>query len=443
MRKCDRQIDLTEHETSGPILLTATEHSVIAKAVPSIDITPLPLTVTERDAVAEAVPSIDIRPVKDTENVYTLRPGSTVGALEIGGLSLHIRPKVTIQRLFYLALYAAGEVELQDKPFPFEKADPTLPDALARMLGDAASKAFARGLWQGYRVEEEALHTVRGRIMVAEQIRRRFDMPLPVEVRYDEWTEDILANRLIKAAARLLRGMRLNDPQAREGLRHIDATLANVTPMRYPPTAVPEVEFTRLHDHYKDAVAIARLVLCHWFHEADRGEMRVPGFLMDMNKVFQQFVTRKLREVMRASERELRSDDGRPSCTLTRKGRFGLKPDFSWWENGGCTFVGDAKYKRIDDRAVQNADIYQALAYATAFDLPGALLVYAKGEKDRESATHCVRHICKRIEVVAVDLTGDIGAIDKSIKCLAERVRRLRNEGRALREKQARNAQRQ
>ena len=403
------------------------------------------LSVPQRKALAalrfgkQPVLGIEVAQDKE-EGFYTLRAGSIVGALDLDGLSLHIKPKVTIQRLIYLASYAMGEkgtVDLRKEQFDF-KREGSVADELAWRLGRAAADAFARGLWHDYRVEEEALHTVRGRIMVAEQIRRRFDMPLPVEVRYDEYTEDVLANRLIKAATRLLRGMGLNNSQAREGLRHIDATLENVTPVRYPPNDVPEVKFTRLNDHYKDAVAIARLVLRHWFHEAARDEngVRVPGFLMDMNKVFEQFVTRKLREVMGVSEQTLRSDDGRPSCTLTTKGRFGLKPDFSWWENGVCTFVGDAKYKRIDDRAAPNADIYQALAYATAFDLPGALLVYAKGEEDRESATHCVRHACKRIEVFAVDLDGDIAAIDESIEELAERVRCLRAEGREMRQRQ-------
>ena len=423
MRKCDRRIDLTEHETSGHI----------------------PLTVAERDALSDESFGINITPVKGKENVYTLRPGSIVGALDLDGLSLYIEPKVTIQRLLYLASYAMGAVDLRKEHFDFER-EGNVADELAWRLGRAAADAFARGLWHDYRVEEEALHTVRGRIMVAEQIRRRFDMPLPVEVRYDEYTEDVLANRLIKAAARLLRGMRLSDARAREGLRHIDATLANVSPVRYPPHDVPEVKFTRLNDHYRDAVAIARLVLRYWFHEAARDEngVRVPGFLMDMNVVFQQFVTRKLREVMGASENTLRSDKKMPrtihlavnAVNEERKKEFLLKPDLSWWDGGdyGYTFVGDAKYKRIDDRAVQNADIYQALAYATAFNLPGAVLAYAKGEA--EPASYHVCHADKRIEVVAVDLEGDIDAIDQSIKALAERVRCLRAEGRKLREAQ-------
>ena len=47
------------------------------------------------------------------------------------------------------------------------------------------------GLLQGYRHEEEALHTVRGRIRFNDQVNRRFGVPLLLEVAFDEFTEDI------------------------------------------------------------------------------------------------------------------------------------------------------------------------------------------------------------------------------------------------------------
>lgn len=386
-------------------------------------------------------PVLDIRPKPSKgEGVYTLKAGSIVGALDLEGLSLYIEPKVTIRRLLYLALYAAGDVELREESFLFERVkNPTLADLLALALGRAAGRAFRQGLWQGYRVREEALHTVRGRIMVAEQIRRRFDMPLPVEVRYDEYTEDVLANRLIKAAARLLRGMRLTASEAREGLRHIDATLENVTPVRYPSHNVPKVDFNRLNEHYREAVAIARLVLLHWFHEASRGETRVPGFLMDMNVVFQQFVTRALREELGVSEREFCSDKKMPrtvhlAVDADGKEKIRLEPDLSWWKGDWCIFVGDVKYKDIESKDrrfgewdIPNADLYQALAYATALGLPGALLVYAKGRWDRKPPpSYRVKCAGKRLEVVTVDLDGSIEDIRASVAKVAERVRCLR-----------------
>ena len=160
------------------------------------------------------------------------------------------------------------------------------------LFADAARRAFARGLLHGYRTEEEALLTVRGRIRFADQIRKRFSVPFPVEVRYDEFTEDILANRLVKAATHALGAMRLRDPKTRTLLGRIAATLENVSPVHFAPRSVPEVRFDRLNDHYRDVVGLSRLILQHTTIEAGRGEVRASGFLMNMNRVFEGFVRR-------------------------------------------------------------------------------------------------------------------------------------------------------
>ena len=88
-----------------------------------------------------------------------------MGALELGDLAVSIRPKLEVSRVLFLASYAMGAFRLQDEPYAFEDKA-TLVEALAPALVAAARRAFGRGLLQGYRTEEEALHTVRGRIMV-------------------------------------------------------------------------------------------------------------------------------------------------------------------------------------------------------------------------------------------------------------------------------------
>jgi len=95
------------------------------------------------------------------------------------------------------------------------------------------------------------------------------------------------------------------------------------------------------------------------------------------------------------------------------------------WDGPVCRFVGDVKYKRVQDAHVPNADLYQLLAYATALDLPGGLLVYAQGEA--ADHVHVVRHAGKRLEVSALDLSGTIDDLRRRIERLAERVRRLRH----------------
>ena len=168
----------------------------------------------------------------------------------------------------------------------------------------------------------------------------------------------------------------------------------------FPPSAVPEVKFDRLNEHYRSVATLARLVLRHGAFEAGRGKVRTPGFLMDMNQVFQEFVTVGLRECLELSEHSFHSDNrlsGEYLVHLDEAGRVRLQPDLSWWDGRVCTFVGDAKYKRTKDERVPNADLYQMLAYATALDLPGGLLVYAEGDAEGGSSTldHRVRHAGK------------------------------------------------
>lgn len=389
------------------------------------------LSVGERDALRAAVPSLTIEPATGQEAVYRLTPGSTVGALEIGDLSVSIRPKLDISRVLFLASYAMGAFKLQDEPFSFKDAE-TLVEAVAPAFVAAAQSAFGRGLLHGYRTEEEALHTVRGRIMVAEQVRRRFDIPLPVEVRYDDFTDDILPNRLVKAAAVVLGAMHIRDAYARDGLGWMDATLSNVSLVRFDPSGIPAVAFDRLNEHYREVVELSSLILRYRAFELDRGWIRASGFLVDMNEVFQAFVTRALRESLGVSDRALCSDQALPTpLTLDEGRRVGLKPDLSWWEGSVCVFVGDAKYKRVRDERVPNADLYQMLAYVTAMDLPGGLLAYAQGEA--EPVVHEVRNSGKRIEVAAVDLSSTIGDIRASISELALNVRALRDDARRLR----------
>ena len=386
------------------------------------------LSTAERDDLLREARSLDLTttPLPGGADRYVLKPGSTVGAVEIGDLSVLIKPKIPIPQLLSLACYAMSKFKPRPEMFDYPR-EYALPDILALALVSTARRAFGRGLLHGYRTEEEALYTVRGRIMFAEQIRRRFGIPLPVEVRYDEFTDDILENRLVKAAAARLGRMRLRSRDARVGLGRIAAILDNVSPVDFPPSNVPEVPFDRLNEHYRGVVGLSRLILRHSAFQSERGRVRAAGFLMDMNKVFQEFVTQALRESLEVSAYTF-GERNIPS--LDEDGIVSLRPDLVWREGSSWTFVGDAKYKDLTGEHAPNADLYQLLAYVTALDLPGGMLIYAKGE--REPAIYHVRRSGKRLEVAALDLSGTLDDVLNRVECLANNVRALRDQAKSL-----------
>ena len=384
------------------------------------------LTADQLDALlreANTLP-LTIEPVRGAKGRYRLKPGSTVGALEVDGVSVLIKPKIEMKQLLSLACYAMSKLEIQKELFDF-KEDETLPDILALTLNQAARKAFSRGLLRGYLTEEDALFTVRGRIRFDEQIRRRYSIPLPVELRFDEFTEDILANRLVKAAAARLGQMTLRSPKARRGLGWVAAILESVSLLEFRQRRVPEVRFDRLNDHYRQVVELARLILLHSEFESFRGDVRASGFLINMNDLFQEFVTQALRETLGVSERTLRADKGVDEIALDKEGEVQVFPDLTLWDGRHCMFVGDAKYKDLTDKKVRNADLYQLLAYATALDLPGGLLIYAQGAPGE--TTYQVKNAGKLLMVAALDLSGSIEDILCRVSAIADIIKNLRD----------------
>ena len=396
-----RRIDLQEYKPSDPVVLTADECGTLAKVIPSL--------------------SIERADVDCARRAYHLTPGSTVGAVDFGNLSILIKPKIDILNALSLACYAIGAFRPLDQRFFDFEEEHAFPDILALALGAAARRAFANGLLHGYRRREETLQTVRGRIRFNDQIRRRFGIPMPVEVRYEEFTDDILAHQLVKAAAMRLASMRLHSSNARQRLRWIVGILENISHVEFPLRNIPTITFDRLNVHYRDVVELSRLILRHSAFESGRGAVRASGFLMNMNVIFQEFVVQALREELAVSAEVLRSVESTPFDVARR---VCLAPDLTWWEGNMCMFVGDAKYKNLTGKSVPTDDLYQLLAYATALDLPGGLLIYAHGEAT--TATYNVLNSGKRLEVIALDLSGTLDDILSRVKDVALKVRGLR-----------------
>ena len=153
------------------------------------------------------------------------------------------------------------------------------------------------------------------------------------------------------------------------------------------------------------------------------GKVAGGSFLIDMNRVFEQFLYVALGEALGLDGNQWRHQ----ACLkLDEYGSISVEPDLSWWSTGQNgsephpRFVGDAKYKKLELPGFRHADIYQMLAYCTAADLPSGLLIYASDEG--EPAEYRINHAGKTIEVAALDLSGTPEAILDSVRQLAGRV---------------------
>lgn len=383
----------------------------------------VPLTSAEVHALQVVAGSISIVPSVRLDGCYDLTPGSYVGGIQLDTLSVEIRPKLPIERLLFLISYTLDPKQWRESDFNFSDRS-SLFAAIIPGFVSQVRRAIHRGVLQGYRSEEDSLQTVRGRIRFDDQIRRRYGIAPPVEVRYDEFTEDITENRLIKAAIHTLGKMLIRSDDARRSLRAFDSALANVQTVEFHPRQLPSITYTRLNSHYRPAIELAKLILRSTTFEIEHGAVQTSAFLLDMNKVFEDFVYIALREALQLSPYAFpQGATGKRLC-LDSKGTIRLEPDLSWWESGDCIFVGDVKYKNVNPSGVIHPDLYQLLAYSIAADLPGGLLIYAAGETD-DIAHHTI-HAGKTLQVVTLNLDGQPDNILHQIGTLARWIRGFR-----------------
>ena len=377
------------------------------------------LDMGQRAALAKA--HIEVAAPTDDQHTWTLRPSSYIGAVRAGGLSIIVRPKILIDRVMFLVAYALNPKEWRQYSFDLHPS-PDVLESIIPAFTYHTHQAIRRGLLQGYRREEEALHTVRGRIRFNEQVKRRFDIPLPIEVAYNEFTQDIEENRLLKTALHRLAHLPARSEQVRRSVLALRPAFNTVALGMYRRGA-PEVQYTRLNAHYRPAVELARLIIDNSSLELFHGDVSGASFLLDMNKVFEEFLYVALREALGLPESQWRQGAG---LTLDEGHLIRMNPDLSWWPSGPAKngsrpiFVGDAKYKKIEPKGFEHADIYQMLAYCTAARLPSGLLVYASGEG--EPGVYKINHAGKTIEVAWLDLKGTPEAILDAVHRLAHRV---------------------
>jgi 5-methylcytosine-specific restriction enzyme subunit McrC len=378
------------------------------------------------EAVALTAPQVDalrsvfkatVQPTLGRDEGFDVATSGTVGAAQVGDITVVVTPKVPISRVMFLLGYAA------DPSFRPEDADlgalPDIVSGVTRLFTTLTERALNRGVLRGYRTIETEMHTVRGRIDLAQQLRRRPGLELPLAVRFQEHDDDILENQLLLNAANLLRRAGTRDTTARNMLHRIGSLLQDVTVIHFPPSAVPAVEWTRLNQHLRPAVELARLLLQFQSPDVLAGATRTPGLTIDMAAIFETFVRAAMREALDADEQSFPTGSKCPPLWLDRQQHIALEPDLSYWSGSTCTFIGDVKYKR-NSGSGHNDDLYQLFAYATAAALPQATLIYADGPPTPR--THTVPGVDIQLHVEHLDLNVQPDAVLSQIDRLAVRI---------------------
>lgn len=339
-----------------------------------------------------------------------------MGAARIGDVEVRITPKVPIGRLLFLVGYAQHGAAWRPEDVPLPELTGLVP-VMAQVLWRQTERAVHQGLLPGYIALKETSYVLRGRLRETEQLHRHHGLPVPLEIRHDEFTVDISENQILRTACERMLQVPGVDAESLQRLRRLLRDFTDVTSLDRRDV-VPAWQPTRLNARYHTALRLAELVLRATSVEEGTGGVTVNGFLLDMPKLFEDFITVALREALVADYGGRVDDQDRHR--FDEAGRILLRPDIVWKLRGTACAVVDAKYKSEKPAGYPNADLYQLLAYCTVLGLRQGYLVYAKGSE--EPAHHVVRRSGIAIVCHAIDLEAAPSALLDQMSDLATQI---------------------
>lgn len=342
-----------------------------------------------------------------------------VGVIVTPAIRLVIRPKIGLDNLFAMLGVGLPAQAWQAKTFAFDITADLLA-ALSGFYARSLQQATVTGLVRAYRSESDRLVALRGRVDLPGQLRHP-GVPSPIACRFDEYTPDIVENRFLKAATRHLLRVPGVPVGTRGVLKHALGSFEGVGDELPRPDVVDRIVFTRLNRHYEPALRLAQLVLRNLSLVDRAGATDASAFLVDMNDLFQRYVTDRLRRALRGRLTVV----SEPIVHLGEGHQVPMRPDLRFDRHDQTVFVADVKYKLTGTGLGFSGDYYQLLAYTTAMRLPAGLLIYAQVSGNAPPQEVIPRHTGTRLLTSALDLTGSPAEVEQALEDLAGRIVQL------------------
>ena len=283
-------------------------------------------------------------------------------------------------------LHDARQVLVTDVGAVQQKAVPApLLDVFVEAFLLAALEQARHGLLCRYVGHEDDLPVVKGRLNVHGQVKRNLGRPHVLRCEFDEFTADNGYNRSIRAALDACRGWVVR-PATQRLWFETQARFAGVSAPRMSASDVANLPLDRTTRRYSKVLTWCEWLLSLKSPALSSGRANAPGLLFDMNKLFEAYVSGIVERT--AGEGYVVNRQG-PTQALAMNSdteAFMLRPDITVWRAGPdgdrreIRQVLDAKWKRLHisdtNYGVDQADIYQLLAYAIRYRCEHLELVY-------------------------------------------------------------------
>ncbi len=316
--------------------------------------------------------------VEELRQGLLLEIGPHIGSLTLSGLRLIILPKLRLDSVMAMVAYAftLSDLVLTDRPVDYDPVAHGLVDLLGFTLLRAVGRIARGGLLSRYQERREELASPRGRIDLRHTASRPRQPVLCC--RFHELTSDHLLNQVLAAGLRLAAAVVQSASLRTAVLQAAERLFADQQrlPLTAAVLAAAERALDRRSRYYQTALTLVALLFQGSRPGAPTpaGKLPLAGFLLDMNRLFERFLTRYLREHappgIEVISQETRSDVFAYLENPAGWKQPTLRPDLVFRRQGRTVAIGDAKYRDHQKQPPDTVELYQLVTYGLAYVMP-------------------------------------------------------------------------
>ena len=262
-------------------------------------------------------------------------------------------------------------------------------EAFIQLFLDNLVSLTQRGIAKHYQSVEDNLACLKGRLLFSQHLRNNLTNQARFYVRFDEYSADRPANRLINSTIHKLMPI-VRQPQNQQLLYQLRLCFDEIPLSRQWQTDWDRHRVDRTMQHYNSVMQWVGLFLFGHGLTTFQGKHVNQSLLFPMEEVFEDFVTHHFRK----HQDQFSVEAQRPQRPLAHLDgttpAFQMKPDISltsFDKPDDVRYILDTKWKQIDENAsdskrdIRQADMYQLYSYGKKYDCEKVALVYPRTDK--------------------------------------------------------------
>ncbi len=327
---------------------------------------------------------------------------------------------IPVLNIYHMLCYSWRSLEQAEK-VQIDHADRLdILNLLAAVLTSAVRRLVKRGLNGNYILVTDEINGVKGKFDVGPTVKTLAHRKLKAVCTFDEFSQDILLNRIIVSVLLKLLRIKGIEPEIHAGIKSLIWHFPGIRQINVEGKDFSRVKLGRNEKHYRFVLSICRLLVDHLLPSENPGEYFFDDFIRDerkMNSLFESFV-RNFYKIKLGDRWEVRRESISwqfESLTATDKNYLPSMQTDITISDGSKKVIIDTKYysktltEYYDSEKIHSANLYQLFAYllnqentedASSLSA-GGMLLYARttGELNQ-----CYRYKSHHIHIRTIDL---------------------------------------